>query len=95
MKTVKELALTLQQHRKSKGLEQKDMRMKIGMSQQQYQRAEAGNDLRVSTLLRILEGLNLELEFVPRRPFGQESDHPLTKDTENTNWKEFLDDLED
>ena len=70
MKTLDELAQALQQYRKTKGLGQKDMRLKIGMSQQQYQRAESGNDLRVSTLLRILEGLDLELQLVPRQQAG-------------------------
>ena len=67
MKTQDELAQALQRYRKAKRLGQKDMRLKIGMSQQQYQRAESGNDLRVSTLFRILEGLDLELQLVPRR----------------------------
>ena len=48
------------------GLKQSDMLMKIGMSQQQYQRVEAGHDVRVSTLLRVLEGLGLELLLTPR-----------------------------
>ncbi len=42
------------------------MLMKIGMSQQQYQRVEAGHDIRVSTLLRVLEGMGLELLIAPR-----------------------------
>ncbi len=40
--------------------------MKIGMSQQQYQRIEAGHDMRVATLLRVLEGMELELLIAPR-----------------------------
>jgi HTH-type transcriptional regulator/antitoxin HipB len=40
------------------------MRMLIGMSQQQYQRVESGNDLKLSTLLRVLDGLGLELAIV-------------------------------
>jgi HTH-type transcriptional regulator / antitoxin HipB len=42
------------------------MHMKIGMPQQQYQRIEAGGDTRVSTLLRVIEGLGLELLLVPQ-----------------------------
>ena len=72
MKTQNELAQALQQYRKAKGLGQKDMRLKIGMSQQQYQRAESGSDLRVSTLFRILEGLDLELQLVPRLQAGSD-----------------------
>ena len=42
------------------------MLMKIGMFQQQYQRIESGRDTRISTLLRVLEGMGLELMLVPR-----------------------------
>ncbi|WP_114326085.1 helix-turn-helix domain-containing protein [Candidatus Colwellia aromaticivorans] len=61
MKTVEALAELLIAERKKRKLSQKDMRMLIGMSQQQYQRIESGQDLKVSTLLRILAGLGLEL----------------------------------
>lgn len=42
------------------------MRLKIGMSQQQYQRIEAAGDTRLSTLLRVLDGLDMELMLVPK-----------------------------
>ena len=61
MKTLTELSDALREQRKHLALNQKDMRMKIGMSQQQYQRIEAGADLRVSTLMRVLEGMDLEM----------------------------------
>ena len=61
MKTIETLAELLIAERKKRNLSQKDMRMLIGMSQQQYQRIESGQDLKVSTLLRILAGLGLEL----------------------------------
>lgn len=61
MKTIEVLTNLLIRERKKRKLSQKDMRMLIGMSQQQYQRIESGNDLKVSTLLRILAGLGLEL----------------------------------
>ena len=64
MKTLEELSDLLIRERKARGLTQKDMRMLIGMSQQQYQRAESGQDLKVSTLLRILSGLGMELNVV-------------------------------
>ncbi|CAB0149723.1 hypothetical protein PSI9734_00296 [Pseudidiomarina piscicola] len=48
MKTLKELSKLLVEERKKRGLSQKDMRMLIGMSQQQYQRSESGQDLTVS-----------------------------------------------
>ncbi len=63
MKTLKELSKLLVEERKKRGLSQKDMRMLIGMSQQQYQRSESGQDLKVSTLFRILVGLGLELSI--------------------------------
>ncbi|RUO80812.1 transcriptional regulator [Idiomarina tyrosinivorans] len=63
MKTLHELSELLVRERKKRDLSQKDMRMLIGMSQQQYQRVEAGQDLKVSTLLRILAGLGLELSI--------------------------------
>lgn len=66
MRTLETLADTLYRNRTAKGLDQKDMKMLIGMTQQQYQRIENGQDLRVSTLIRILEGLDLELILVPR-----------------------------
>nr|SHO19221.1 Transcriptional regulator, putative [Moritella viscosa] len=36
------------------------------MKQQQYQRIEAGSDIKLSTLLRVLEGLDLELSITPK-----------------------------
>ena len=66
MKTLIELSSGIEKRRRELGLNQSDMLMKIGMSQQQYQRVEAGHDIRVSTLLRILEGMELELLIVPR-----------------------------
>ncbi|WP_165856291.1 helix-turn-helix domain-containing protein [Marinobacter sp. JSM 1782161] len=70
MQSLAELTDILQARRKQLGLSQKDMRMRIGMSQQQYQKIESGSDVRLSTLLRILEGMGLELAI---RPPGQES----------------------
>ncbi|WP_417438462.1 helix-turn-helix domain-containing protein [Idiomarina sp.] len=63
MKTIEDIAERLIAERKKQNLSQKDMRMLIGMSQQQYQRVESGQDLKVSTLLRILAGLGLELSI--------------------------------
>ena len=66
MKTLIELSSELEKRRRALGLNQSDMLMKIGMSQQQYQRVEAGHDIRVSTLLRVLEGMGLEFLLAPR-----------------------------
>ncbi len=71
MKNLTELSDKLRKQRKSLSMNQKDMLMKIGMSQQQYQRIEAGGDLRVSTLMRILEGVGLELMLAPSDRVGQ------------------------
>ncbi|UOO89066.1 hypothetical protein LVJ82_16720 [Vitreoscilla massiliensis] len=65
MKTLTEISEFLSDRRKALDLEQGDMYMRIGMKQQQYQRAEAGNDIRLSSFLRILEGLELELVLQP------------------------------
>ncbi|MHA2940126.1 helix-turn-helix domain-containing protein [Vibrio sp. RC27] len=66
MKNIDEIAALLIEQRKKLGIEQKDMYMRIGMKQQQYQRIEAGSDVKLSTLLRVLEGLDLELSIVPK-----------------------------
>ncbi|MGF1868061.1 helix-turn-helix domain-containing protein [Enterovibrio norvegicus] len=66
MKNIDEIAVLLIEQRKKLSIEQKDMYMRIGMKQQQYQRIEAGSDLKLSTLLRVLEGLDLELSIVPK-----------------------------
>lgn len=66
MTNVGEIAALLVEQRKKLGIEQKDMYMRIGMKQQQYQRIEAGSDVKLSTLLRMLEGLDLELSIAPR-----------------------------
>lgn len=57
---------TIDEQRKKLGIEQKDMYLRIGMKQQQYQRIESGNDIKLSTLLRVLEGLDLELSIKPK-----------------------------
>ncbi|PSW02568.1 transcriptional regulator [Photobacterium lipolyticum] len=66
MKNIDEIAELLIERRKKLGIEQKDMYMRIGMKQQQYQRIEAGSDVKLSTLLRVLEGLDLELSITPK-----------------------------
>ena len=71
MKTLTELSSKLGKRRRHLALNQTDMLMKIGMSQQQYQRVEAGSDMRVSTLLRILEGMGLELMLAPQERVRQ------------------------
>lgn len=48
------------------GLQQKDMKLRIGMNQQQYQRIEAGGNPRLETLELIAEGLDAELMLIPK-----------------------------
>ncbi|GAB7230484.1 hypothetical protein VrSk94_41790 [Vibrio rotiferianus] len=67
MKSLKEISTLLADQRRKLGIEQKDMYMRIGMKQQQYQRIEAGSDVKLSTLLRVLEGLDLELSISPKK----------------------------
>ena len=55
----------------------------IGMSQQQYQRVESGQDLKVSTLLRILAGLDLELAVVDPSDVDGKSTTPANSETES------------
>lgn len=48
------------------GLQQKDMKLRIGMNQQQYQRIESGGNPRLETLELLAEGLEAELVLVPK-----------------------------
>lgn len=70
MKSLEEISTLLAEQRRKLGIEQKDMYMRIGMKQQQYQRIEAGSDVKLSTLLRVLEGLDLELSISPKQSKG-------------------------
>ena len=79
MKTLNEISAFLLTRRKDLELEQSDMYMRIGMKQQQYQRAETGHDMRLSSLLRILEGLDLELVLQPRNQFKDKEAAPTSE----------------
>jgi len=48
------------------GLQQKNMKLRIGMNQQQYQRVEAGGNPRLETLELVAEGLEAELMLIPK-----------------------------
>ncbi|GIU11521.1 MULTISPECIES: helix-turn-helix domain-containing protein [unclassified Shewanella] len=71
--TIEQISKLLSSRRKQLQMEQKDMYMRIGMKQQQYQRIEAGSDMKLSTLLRVLDGLNMELSITPK---GSNIDQP-------------------
>lgn len=59
------LGQQLRKIRLVRNLRQRDMLFRIGMSQQQYQSIESGKDIRLSTLFRILEGLDASMVLVP------------------------------
>ena len=69
--TTRDIGKRLREIRKTRSMRQKDMLLQIGMTQQQYQGAESGKDIRLSTFLRILEGLNVTLALVPNEKMGQ------------------------
>lgn len=60
------LTSQLKARRLQLGLQQKDMKLRIGMNQQQYQRIEAGGNPRLDTLELIAEGLETELLLIPK-----------------------------
>ncbi|TFZ53338.1 helix-turn-helix domain-containing protein [Serratia proteamaculans] len=66
MRKSSEISRVLKDKRAELGWNQKDFLMKIGMTQQQYQRIESGSDMRMSTLLRILMAMDLECVIVPK-----------------------------
>ena len=47
-------------------LKQKDMRLRIGISRQQYQHLESKGNPRLDTLELIAQGLNSELMLIPK-----------------------------
>ena len=107
MRTLKELPALLKQKRLQLGLSQQDMRMRTGMTQQQYQKIEAGSDPRLSTLLRLLEGMELELMLVPRQRVQEVKElldstisnchRPSEREPEslNNDWDDILRDLKE
>ncbi|WP_413502639.1 helix-turn-helix domain-containing protein [Serratia proteamaculans] len=67
MRKSSEISKFLKEKRAELGWNQKDFLMKIGMTQQQYQRIESGSDMRMSTLLRILAAMDLDYLIVPKK----------------------------
>lgn len=64
--TPVKLTSQIKSRRLQLGLQQKDMKLRIGMNQQQFQRVEAGGNPRLDTLELIAEGLDTELLLIPR-----------------------------
>lgn len=101
MKKLNHYANVLRKRREQLNLSQQDMRLKIGMSQQQYQRIEAAGDTRLSTLLRVLDGLDMELIFAPKEYapqlkqqldlFEQESSSNESIKSNSTAWQTLKD----
>ncbi|MEX0950682.1 MAG: helix-turn-helix transcriptional regulator [Gammaproteobacteria bacterium] len=56
----------LKNRRIALGLKQADMRLRVGVSRQQYQRLESQGNPRLDTLELIAKGLNSELMLIPR-----------------------------
>ncbi len=101
MRKSSEISKFLKEKRAELGWNQKDFLMKIGMTQQQYQRIESGSDMRMSTLLRILAAMDLEYLIVPKKNV-HDVELLLQKDVEKVseavglrNFDKKLKDLED
>ncbi|MNH38807.1 helix-turn-helix protein [compost metagenome] len=101
MRKASEISTILKERRSELGWNQKDFLMKIGMTQQQYQRIESGSDIRVSTLLRILAVMDLECVIVPKkkerdadRLLQQPADY-IAKSDKSSDFEQRLKDLED
>ena len=63
---MKTLLDQLKNRRVRLGLKQHDMRLRVGMSRQQYQRLESRGNPRLDTLELIARGLNSEILLIPR-----------------------------
>jgi len=63
---IMKLVPQLKARRLQLGLQQKDMKLRIGMNQQQYQRVETGGNSRLETLELVAEGLEAELMLIPK-----------------------------
>ena len=96
MMKLSDIISVIKQRRKVLGLDQKDMLMLIGMSQQQYQRIESGSDLKVSTLLRILEGLKISLTLIDNEKIAEDySDFNIVDCEKDDFWDNELRHLKD
>lgn len=63
----------LKKRRKELGLKQDDMRLRAGMSRQQYQRLEAGGNPRLDNLELVAKGLKMEVMLIPQEKLMQVS----------------------
>lgn len=97
IQNTEDIGRLLRHYRQFEGLLQKDMLHKIGMTQQQYQNVESGKNVRLSTLLRVLEGLGLTMFFVPNSEVDQviETLNGSPDHQEGNFWSQQLNDLKD
>ena len=66
--TVQEVARILRAARKARGLSQRELGDRIGLTQAHISKFESGRvDLRLSSLVELSRGLGLEVMLVPRR----------------------------
>ena len=66
--TVLDIALTLRAARKARGLSQRQLAERLGLTQAQISRFEHGRaELRLSSLVELARGTGLELMLVSRR----------------------------
>lgn len=56
----------LKERRKSLGLRQEDMTLRVGMSRQQYQHLESKGNPRLETLQLVAKGLKLQVMLIPQ-----------------------------
>lgn len=74
MQTIKEIANYLKAWRlQNTNMRQEDVGSKAGLSKQHYQRIESGSDLKLKTLLAVLDVLGLEIRLVPKRKRGKDA----------------------
>ncbi|CNK60640.1 helix-turn-helix domain-containing protein [Yersinia aldovae] len=87
MKSLLDVAEQIKEIRQQKQFTQSDMRLINGMTQQQVSKFEKGGDIHLSTFLRILAGLDLEMLLLTRE---QAQDIRLTMGAERVVNKENI-----
>ncbi|MGH1431267.1 MAG: helix-turn-helix domain-containing protein [Neptuniibacter sp.] len=66
MRFQEQVGQEIVKHRKARVGHQNAMQALTGMKTQQYNRLENGADVRLSTLFRVIDALELEMALVPR-----------------------------
>ena len=92
---MKSLLQQIKKRRLALGLKQSDMKLRIGVSRQQYQRLESKGNPRLNTLELIAKGLDSELMLIPkekrnsvRAVLGSEDSEPLPESSKQAKGKE-------